>query len=70
MTEKTSSNINPELSTPNAQDEYTVSKADLPLHCPTPGMSKWNSHPKVFIPVEDTGEARCPYCGAMYYLKS
>jgi len=34
-----------------------------------PGMSRWNSHPRVFLPVEETGEARCPYCGAMYVLK-
>jgi uncharacterized Zn-finger protein len=33
-----------------------------------PGMYLWNSHPKVFIPVADTGEAKCPYCGAEYHL--
>jgi len=26
----------------------------------------WNSHPKVFLPIEETGEAKCPYCGAQY----
>ena len=53
----------------NAQNRYDVTAADLPVHCPMPGMSKWNSHPRVFLPVEETGEARCPYCGAMYVLK-
>ena len=52
----------------NAQNRYEVTSADLPAHCPMPGMSKWNSHPRVFLPVEETGEARCPYCGAMYVL--
>jgi uncharacterized Zn-finger protein len=34
-----------------------------------PGMALWNSHPKVYLPVEKTGEAQCPYCGAIYVLK-
>jgi uncharacterized Zn-finger protein len=33
-----------------------------------PGMSLWNSHPKVYLPIEKTGEAKCPYCGADYSL--
>jgi uncharacterized Zn-finger protein len=52
----------------NAQHRYEVRQRDLPLSCPMPGMYLWNSHPKVFLPVEDTGEARCPYCGADYFL--
>jgi len=43
--------------------------ADLPLHCPTPAMILWNAHPRVFLPVEKTGEALCPYCGTRYRLK-
>lgn len=53
----------------NAQNRYEVTRADLPVHCPLPGMSLWNSHPRVFLPLEETGEARCPYCGAVYVLK-
>ncbi|HEX7965338.1 MAG TPA: zinc-finger domain-containing protein [Gammaproteobacteria bacterium] len=53
---------------PNAQKSYQVTRKDLPLHCPTPEMSKWNSHPRVFLPIEATGEAKCPYCGADYKL--
>lgn len=45
-----------------------VTAKDLPLHCPTPQMSLWNAHPRVFLPVEKTGEAMCPYCGARYRL--
>ena len=33
-----------------------------------PGMSKWNSHPRVFLPIAETGEEKCPYCGAVYVL--
>lgn len=53
---------------PNAENRYTVTHADLPLSCPMPGMSLWNSHPKVYLPIEDTGTAKCPYCGADYTL--
>lgn len=53
----------------NAQNRYEVTRADLPLSCPMPGMTLWNSHPRVFLPIEDTGEERCPYCGAVYVLK-
>ena len=52
----------------NAQHRYGVRKQDLPLSCPMPGMYLWNSHPKVYLPIEETGEAKCPYCGAEYSL--
>ncbi len=53
----------------NAQNRYEVTRADLPLSCPMPGMSLWNSHPRVYLPIEDSGQERCPYCGAVYVLK-
>lgn len=46
-----------------------VSQADLPLHCPMPGEALWSSHPRVFLAIEETGTARCPYCGMEYVLK-
>ena len=52
----------------NAQHRYGDRKQDLPLSCPMPGMYLWNSHPKVFLPIEETGETKCPYCGAVYYF--
>jgi uncharacterized Zn-finger protein len=52
----------------NAENRYTVHRADLPLSCPMPGMTLWNSHPKVYLPIEATGSAKCPYCGAQYTL--
>ena len=45
-----------------------ITASDLPLHCPMPSMKLWNSHPRVFIDVTSTGEAKCPYCGTVYKL--
>lgn len=40
--------------------------------CPSPlaDMTLWNSHPKVYLDVAHTGEAKCPYCGTVYRLKA
>jgi uncharacterized Zn-finger protein len=54
--------------TPNAKKTYQVTAKDLPLHCPMDEMRQWDSHPRVFLPIEATGEAKCPYCGADYKL--
>jgi uncharacterized Zn-finger protein len=54
---------------PNALHQYTVTEADLPLSCPMSGMLLWNSHPRVYLQIEATGWAKCPYCGAEYTLK-
>jgi uncharacterized Zn-finger protein len=54
----------------NARRRYEVTTDDLPLSCPLPEMTLWNSHPRVYLPiVEDGGETVCPYCGALYVLK-
>lgn len=58
-----------QLIEPNSKNRYEVSRADLPLSCPMPSMELWNSHPKVYLPIEKTGEAKCPYCGADFVLK-
>ncbi len=56
-------------STPNAKTAIEVKPEDLPIHCPLPGTSLWNSHPRVYIPVEENGgEAKCPYCSAIFKL--
>ena len=46
-----------------------VTEKDLPLHCPLPSQKLWNAHPRVYLPIEMTGEARCPYCGTLYKLQ-
>ena len=52
----------------NAANRYEVTRAELPLHCPMDNMTLWNSHPRVFLPIEKTGWAKCPYCSAEYTL--
>ncbi len=46
-----------------------VSKEQLPLSCPQPEEDVWNMHPRVYLPLDKTGEAVCPYCGARYILQ-
>jgi len=50
------------------EKEYHVNRAELPISCPLPSMILWNAHPKVYLPIEATGRAKCPYCGAAYVL--
>jgi len=53
---------------PNDRREVTLAASDLPLHCPLPSQSLWNSHPRVFLPIAPGQRARCPYCGTQYLL--
>jgi uncharacterized Zn-finger protein len=41
------------------------------VYCPSPkaGMKVQNTHPKVYLDVARTGQAKCPYCGTEYRLK-
>ena len=53
----------------NAQKQYEVHRADLPLSCPQPSMALWNSHPRVYLPIEEEGgTSQCPYCGSTFAL--
>lgn len=52
----------------STQREYEVRREDLPLSCPTPEQKLWNSHPRVYLPIEKSGAATCPYCSAAYRL--
>lgn len=56
------------LENANTRQEYQVSRQDLPLSCPTPEQKLWNSHPRVYLPIEETGVATCPYCSTIYRL--
>lgn len=42
------------------------------VFCPSPlaKMETWNTHPKVYLDVGRTGQAKCPYCGTVYQLKA
>lgn len=59
------------LETPNRVRQQKINADSLPLHCPLPGASLWDSHPRVFLPIEDApdGRIRCPYCGTLYILQ-
>lgn len=50
------------------QTVVEVTYKDLPLTCPMPGEDQWDAHPKVVLPIEKTGKAKCPYCGTEYIL--
>ena len=51
------------------QQRYEVTETDLPLSCPTRDLRLWDAHPRVYLPIEETGRAICPYCDAEYILK-
>ena len=53
----------------NRHKQVEITAADIPLHCPLPSQKVWDSHPRVFLPIGDNGEAQCPYCGTRYVLK-
>ena len=38
------------------------------VFCPNPKMALWSTHPRVFLDVAASGEAKCPYCGTVYRL--
>jgi uncharacterized Zn-finger protein len=41
------------------------------IFCPSPkaDMKLWNTHPRVYLDVAQSGAAKCPYCGTVYKLK-
>lgn len=43
-----------------------VHQHDLPLSCPQQGAALWNAHPKIYLPIESSGQETCPYCGTSY----
>ena len=42
------------------------------VYCPSSkaDMKLWNNHPRVYLDVARTGEAKCSYCGTVYKLKA
>lgn len=60
-----------QYSTPNDRPVREITRAELPLRCPLPEMSLWDSHPAVYLPIEDSREGRyiCPYCSTEFVLK-
>jgi uncharacterized Zn-finger protein len=60
--------MNADTAKPGESNVIKVSRVDLPLACPRPEDEVWNMHPRVYLPIEKTGEVSCPYCGARYQL--
>lgn len=45
-----------------------VHRDELPISCP-PEKSKWNLHPRVYLPVPaGATEVHCQYCGTRYVI--
>jgi uncharacterized Zn-finger protein len=55
---------------PESRRLVNVKRSDLPVSCPRKNEERWNLHPRVYIPLEESarGEAVCPYCGKLYKL--
>ena len=60
------------VQTPKAVVEVTAADLQGPgvVFCPNPKQELWSNHPKVYLDVATTGEARCSYCGTVYKLKA
>jgi uncharacterized Zn-finger protein len=56
------------LENANTQKRAEISRTDLPLSCPLPSEKLWNAHPRVYLPIEESGEVSCPYCGTHFTL--
>ncbi|HVF65642.1 MAG TPA: zinc-finger domain-containing protein [Casimicrobiaceae bacterium] len=56
-------------SQPQGDAALPVARDDLPVFCPNPKMPLWASHPRVYLLLDERGEARCPYCGTVYRLQ-
>lgn len=58
-----------DLLQPNAEVRRTVTSRDLPVACPPTDSYLWCSHPRIYLPVHETGEEACPYCGTVFTLE-
>jgi uncharacterized Zn-finger protein len=41
------------------------------IFCPSPKakMLLWNTHPRIYLDIAQSGAAKCPYCGTVYKLR-
>ena len=60
--------VTPDQPTPVQTREITHS--ELPLFCPREDTTLWSQHPRVYLPIEQGGDALCPYCGTRFILKN
>jgi uncharacterized Zn-finger protein len=52
----------------SGEEAIEVSRGQLPHYCPPPGKALWDAHPRIYLPLAESGESRCPYCGTFYRL--
>ncbi len=60
--------MNTAATLPCSHSEQTVRPEDLPLCCPPRNESLWNAHPRVYLALNEDGEAVCPYCSTRFRL--
>jgi uncharacterized Zn-finger protein len=53
---------------PAQREAIKVTRNDQPLSCPRAGQEVAGLHPRVYLAIEKSGTAICPYCGARYRL--
>lgn len=52
-----------------SSEKIQLSRHELPLYCPRAEVPLWSAHPRVYLPIEETGEEICPYCSTHFILK-
>lgn len=52
----------------SAAESVKLKQSELPAYCPTEEMGLWNTHPRVYIPLDEKKDANCPYCGTRFIL--
>lgn len=50
------------------RQHHYITSADLPLCCPSSDSRLWDAHPRVYLPIDQTGSVTCPYCETEYVL--
>ena len=64
------------MPTPSASARIELLAKDLNpqggIYCPSPlaAMKTWNTHPKVYLDISRSGQAKCAYCGTVYAIKA
>ncbi|WP_196139537.1 zinc-finger domain-containing protein [Aliikangiella sp. G2MR2-5] len=45
-----------------------IARDQLPACCPPKELAHWNQHPRVYLELDKSGKAACPYCGNCFAL--
>ncbi len=61
--------MNQATATQRSREPIPVSRNELPLSCPRADADLYMQHPRVYLPIKQSGHAVCPYCGAEYVLQ-